>query len=157
MAGNAASATLCTRPIVRLHRGKEPIPLAVALLYHPLATYASLLLAVVCALYAVQARGPVPAVTCAVATLLALLAFLQTPPSLSGLTWFAVAVVLLHAEFLWPTFGLAAVLGVGSAAWGSFLLLAPLETPARVAAAVVGALLVLAAIARTMRLRTLPR
>jgi membrane-bound ClpP family serine protease len=133
------------------------MPFAVALLYHPVGTYASLLLAVVCALYAAQSRGLLPALASVATTLLALLAFLQTPPSLTGLSWLGGAVALLHVEFLWPTFGVAAVLGVGSAAWGSFLLLAPLEPPERVAAAVVGALLLLAAVARTMRLRTLPR
>ena len=108
--------------------------LASALLYYPLAAYLSLLLAVIAALYAAQ-----------------------VPPSLTGLMWLGVAVVMLHAEFLWPTFGIAAVLGVGSATWGSYLLLTPLEPLVRVAAALVGALLLLAAVARTMRLRTLPR
>ena len=131
--------------------------LAGALLYHPLAAYASLLLAVIAALYAAQSRRFVPAFTCVSAAVVALLAFLHVPPSLSGLMWLVVAVVLLHAEFLWPTFGIAAVLGVGSATWGSYLLLTSLEPLARVAAALVGALLLLAAVARTMRLRTLPR
>ena len=133
------------------------MPLALALLHHPLGTYAALLLAVIAALYAVQSRRFLPSVACVSAAVLALLAFLELPPSPTGLTWLGVAVVLLHAEFLWPTFGIAAVLGAGSAAWGSYLLLAPLEPPARVPAALVGALLLLAATARTMRLRTLPR
>jgi membrane-bound ClpP family serine protease len=133
------------------------MPFAVVLLCHPLAAYASLLLAVVAALYAAQSRRLLPAITCVSAAVLALLAFLQVPPSFAGLAWLGVAVVLLHAEFLWPTFGAAAVLGVGSGAWGSSLLLALLEPTARVAAALVGTLLLLAAVARTMRLRTLPR
>ena len=133
------------------------MPFAVALLCHPLGAYASLLLAVVAALYAAQSRRFLPATTCVSAAVLALLAFLQLPPSFAGLAWLGVAVALLHAEFLWPTFGAAAVLGVGSATWGSSLLLASLQPTARVAAALVGALLLLAAVARTMRLRTLPR
>jgi hypothetical protein len=133
------------------------MPLAVALLHHPIGTFASLLLAVIAALYATQSRRLLPLVTCMSAAVLALLAFLESPPSSTGLTWLGVALVLLHTEFLWPSFGMAAVLGVGGAAWGSYLLLAPLDPPARVPAALVGALLLLAAVARTMRLRTLPR
>lgn len=133
------------------------MPFAAALLYHPLGAYASLLLAVIATLYAVQSRAFVPALTCVSATVLAVLAFLQVPPNLAGLPWLGVAVVLLHTEFLWPTFGAAAVLGVGSAVWASYLLLTPLDPPTRVAAALAGALLLLAAVARTMRLRTLPR
>jgi membrane-bound ClpP family serine protease len=133
------------------------MPFVVALLCQPLGAYAALLLAVIAALYAAQSHGFVAACACVSATLLTLLAFLEVPPSVAGLAWLGVAVALLHAEFLWPTFGTAAALGVGSAAWGSYLLLATLEPPARIAAALVGALLLLAVVARTMRLRTLPR
>lgn len=137
--------------------GKKSAPFAVAVLYHPLVTYASLLLAVVAGLYAAQSRRVVPGAACVTAISLALAGWVEATPSVAGLAWLGFAVVLLHAEFLWPTFGVTAVLGVGSAAWGSSLLLAPLMSAPRLSAALVGALLLLAAVARTMRLRTLPR
>jgi hypothetical protein len=79
------------------------------------------------------------------------------PPSAGALAWLFSGVVLLHVEFLRPTFGFAGLLGVGAAAWGSCSLLAALGPFARGAAALLGALMLLAAVARTMRLRTLPR
>jgi membrane-bound ClpP family serine protease len=133
------------------------MPAAISLLLHPLATYAVLLLAVIAALYAAQSRAFAAVFTCLAATLAVLIAFAQAPPSSAGLAWIAVAIALLHAEFLWPSFGVAAALGIGSGAWGSWLLLAALETAARMGAALAGALLLLAAVARTMRLRTLPK
>jgi membrane-bound ClpP family serine protease len=129
---------------------------AVALLCHPLGTFASLVAAIVATLYAAQSHRFLPAFTAVSAALLTLLAFLQVPPRAGGLAWLAVGVVLLHVEFLRPTFGAAGVLGVGAAAWGSCLLLVPLEPVARGAVALLGAFLLLAAVARTMRLRTLP-
>ncbi len=127
------------------------------MLYHPLVTYASLLLAMIAGLYAARSARVVPGAACLAATSLALVGWAAAAPSVAGLAWLGFAVALLHAEFLWPTFGVTAVLGVGSAAWGSSLLLEPLVPAARVAAALAGALLLLAAVARTMRLRTLPR
>jgi membrane-bound ClpP family serine protease len=88
---------------------------------------------------------------------LALLAYLQIPPSAAGLAWLCVGVALLHVEFLWPAFGAAGLLGLGSAAWGSSLLLAAVAPSARLSLALAAALVLLAAVARTMRLRTLPR
>lgn len=132
------------------------MPLAVALLCHPVGTFAALLAAVVAGLYAMQSRRFLPAFTSASAAALTLLAFLQIPPSGAGLAWLALAVALLHAEFLWPSYGIAGLAGVGSAAWGSWLLLAALDPAARGATAALGTLVLLAAVARTMRLRTLP-
>jgi membrane-bound ClpP family serine protease len=132
------------------------MPFAVALLCHPIGMLTALVLAIVFALYAAQSHRFLPAFAAVSAALLTLLAFLQVPPGAAGLIWLFVGVALLHAEFLWPTFGLAGVLGLGAAAWGSCLLLAPLPPFARGAFALVGALLLLAAVARTMRLRTLP-
>jgi membrane-bound ClpP family serine protease len=132
------------------------MPLAVALLCHPAGTYTSLVIAVVAGLYAAQSRRFVPALTCVAAASLTLLAFLQVPPSLAGLLWLAAGVALLHAEFCWPTFGVAGLLGVGGAVWGSSLLLATLGLPLRGAFALVGAAALLAAVVRTMRRRTLP-
>jgi membrane-bound ClpP family serine protease len=132
------------------------MPLAVALLCHPLGSFTALVVAIIAALYAAQSRRFLPAFTATSAALLALLAFLQVPPSATGITWLATGVVLLHVEFLRPTFGVAGVLGVGSASAGSYLLLAPLAPVARGSVALVAGLLLLAAVARTMRLRTLP-
>jgi membrane-bound ClpP family serine protease len=131
--------------------------LAVALLCHPAGTFTALVATIVAGLYAAQSRRFLPAFCAVSAALLTLLAFLQMPPSAAALVSLAAAVVLLHAEFLWPTFGVAGVLGVGSAAWGSWLMLAALEPVTRGTIAPLGALVLLAAVARTMRLRTLPR
>jgi membrane-bound ClpP family serine protease len=132
------------------------MPLAVALLCHPLGTFTALVTAIVAALYAAQSRRFLPAFTATSAALLVLLAFLQVPPSAAGIIWLGAGVVLLHLEFLRPTFGAAGVLGVGSANFGSYLLLAPLAPIARGSVAFAAGLLLLAAVARTMRLRTLP-
>jgi membrane-bound serine protease (ClpP class) len=132
------------------------MPFAVALLCHPVGTLTAFVVAIVATLYAAQSRRFLPAFTAVSAGLLTLLAFLQVPPSAAGLAWLLVGVALLHAEFLWPTFGGAGVLGLAAAAWGSCSLLAALAPLPRGAVAVVAALVLLAAVARTMRLRTLP-
>ena len=132
------------------------MPFAVALLCHPIGTFAALMAAIVAALYAAQSQRFLPAFTAAAAAMLTLLAFLQVPPSAAGLVLVCVGVVLLDAEFLWPSSGVAGLLGLGSAAWGSCLLLAALPPVPRGGTALLGALLLLAAVARTMRLRTLP-
>jgi membrane-bound ClpP family serine protease len=132
------------------------MPFPVALLCHPLGTFAALVAAIVATLYAAQSRRVLPAFTAVSAALLTLLAFLQVPPSAAGLLWLCAGVALLHAEFSWPAFGIAGLLGVGSAVWGSWLLLAALQPVPRGAVALLGALLLLLAVARTMRLRTLP-
>src|SRR5262245_56556534 len=132
------------------------MPLAVILLCHPVGTLTALVATIVATLYATQSRRFLPAFTAVSAALLTLLAFLQVPPSVAGLGWLLIGVALLHAEFLWPTFGFAGVLGLGAAAWGSGLLLAPLPPVGRGALALLVALLLLVAVARTMRLRTLP-
>ena len=95
------------------------MPFAVALLCHPLGTFAALVAAIVAALFAAQSHRFLPAFTAVSAALLTLLAFLQVPPSAAGLVWLCAGVALLHAEFLWPAFGVAGLLGIGTAAWGS--------------------------------------
>ena len=138
-----------------MHRGMQPMPFAVAVLCHPVGTFAALVAAIVATLYAVQSHRFVPSFTAVSAALLTLLAFLQVPPSLAGLAGLGVAITLLHVEFLWPTFGVAGVLGVGAASWSSWLLLAALAPIPRGAMALFAAAVLLAAVARTMRLRTL--
>jgi membrane-bound ClpP family serine protease len=132
------------------------MPFAVALLCHPLGALASLVAAIAAVLYAAQSRRFVPVFTAVSASLLTLLAFLQVRPSASGLTALCAGVAVLHLEFLWPTFGVAAILGIAATACGSYLLLAALDPVTRCAAAFVSTLAVLAAVTRTMRLRTLP-
>jgi membrane-bound ClpP family serine protease len=132
------------------------MPLAVALLCHPLGTFTAVVTAVVAALYAVQSRRFLPAFTATSAAFLAMLAFLQVPPSAAGLVWLGAGVALLHLEFFRSTFGIAGLLGVGFASFGSYLLLAPLAPVARGFVAFAAGLLLLAAVARTMRRRTLP-
>jgi membrane-bound ClpP family serine protease len=132
------------------------MPFAVAVLNHPLGTLASLAAAIVAALYAAQSRRLLPAFAALGFTALTALAFLIAPPSAAGLAWLCFGVALLHAEFLLPTFGIAGLLGVAGTAWASWLLLAPIASIPRGAAAAVAAALLLAAVARTMRLRTLP-
>lgn len=129
---------------------------AVALLCHPIGTLTALVAGIVFALYAAQSRRFLPAFTAVSAGLLTILAFLQVPPSAAGLAWLGVGVALLHAEFMSPTFGLAGVAGICAAAWGSCLLLAPLAPLPRGVIALLAALTLLGAVARTMRLRTLP-
>jgi len=131
------------------------MPFPIALLCHPLGTFAALVAAIVAALYAAQSRRFLPALTAVSTALLTLLAFLLAPPSMAGLVWLCLGVALLHVEFLWPAFGIAGLLGIATTAWGSCSLLAGLEPLPRAGAALCGALLLLAAVARTMRLRTL--
>jgi membrane-bound ClpP family serine protease len=135
----------------------EPPPLAVTLLCHPFGSFAALLTGVVAGLYAVQSRRFLPTFTALSAAALALLAFLQVPPSAAGLAWLGAGIALLHLEFLWPAFGAAGLLGLSSSAWGSSLLLAALAPAPRAGIAAAAALVLLAAVVRTMRLRTLPR
>jgi len=132
------------------------MPFAVTLLCHPAGTFAALVAALVATLYAAQSHRFLPTFTAVSAALLTLLAFSQVPPSVAGLASLGIGVALLHAEFLWPTFGAAGLLGVGATAWGSWALLASLALVPRGALALLGAAVLIAAIARTMRLRTLP-
>jgi hypothetical protein len=136
--------------------GAIEMPFAVAVLCHPLGTFVALIAAIVATLYALQSQRFLPSFTAVSAALLTTLAFVQVPPSMAGLAWLLAALALLHVEFLRPTFGAAGTLGVGAAAWGSWSLLVPIAPVARGAVALLGALLLLAAVARTMRLRTLP-
>jgi len=129
---------------------------AVALLCHPIGTLTALVVGIVSALYAAQSRRFLPAFTAVAAGLLTILAFLQVPPNAAGLVCLGVGVALLHAEFFWPSFGIAGVLGLGTAALGSFALLAALAPVPRGVIALLAAFMLLAAVARTMRLRTLP-
>lgn len=138
------------------------MPFALALLHHPAGVYAFVVAAIVGSLYAAQRPAFVPVFAGAAAALLALIGFLAVPPSLLALSLLGIGVVLLHAEFVFPTSGVAGLLGLGVTAWGSSLLLAPsaapvMTGPVRLAVAISGTLVLFGAVARTMRLRTLPK
>jgi len=138
------------------------MPFAIALLQHPVGAYGFLVVAISGFLYAALTRTFLPAFTGAAAMLLTLLAFLQIPPNLLGLLLLAVGIVLLHVEFLLPTSGAAGLLGLGVTTWASSVLLAPsvataMNGPSRLAIAIAGTLALFGVVARTMRLRTLPR
>ncbi|HJR68524.1 MAG TPA: hypothetical protein VKA43_00615, partial [Gammaproteobacteria bacterium] len=109
-------------------------------------------------------RAFVPAFAAVSGAALTALAFLHRAPDAAALLALGLGVALLHAEFLWSTYGLAALLGVGACGLGSWQLLASagaawpaLPTPLRIAAALLGSVLMLAAVLRGMRVRTLPR
>jgi membrane-bound ClpP family serine protease len=140
------------------------LPWPVALLEHPAGAYAALVVAVAAFIHAYHTRAFVPAFTAVGGTALAALAFLHRAPDVAGLAALGVGVALLHAEFLWSTYGLAALLGLGACACGSWQLLASggavwpaLPTPLRIVVALIGSSLLLAAVLRGMRVRTLPR
>jgi hypothetical protein len=132
------------------------MPITVAMLCHPAGAFAALVTALVAALYAAQSRRFLPTFTAVSAGALALLAALQVPPSALALVTLCAGIALLHAEFLWPTFGGAGALGLGATTWGSWLLLGALAPAPRAGVALLGAATLVAAVARTMRLRTLP-
>ncbi len=140
------------------------MPWPIALLAHPAGAYGALVVTLAALVHAYHTRAFVPAFTAVSAAALTTLAFLHRAPDATGIVALALGVALLHAEFLWSTYGLAALLGLGTSAWGSWQLLASaggtlpaLPTPLRIAAALLGSLLLLAAVLRGMRVRTLPR
>jgi membrane-bound serine protease (ClpP class) len=139
------------------------MPFPVALLCHPAGAYVFLVIAVAGLVHGVGMRRFVPAFAGVSAALLTSLAFLHVPPNVAGLASLALGVLLLHAEFLLPTYGVAGALGLIASAGGSWLLLAPtapgvLVPPLwRLLLALAGTFAILAVVARTTRLRTLPR
>jgi membrane-bound ClpP family serine protease len=140
------------------------LPWPVALLDHPAGAYGVFVVALGALVHAYHTRAFVPAFTALSATALAALAFAHRTPDPTGLAALALGVALLHAEFLRSTYGLAALLGLCACASGSWQLLASagavwpaLPMPLRIAAALLGSLLLLAAVLRGMRVRTLPR
>ena len=140
------------------------MPFPVALLDHPAGAYGALVVTIAALVHAYHTRAFVPAFTAVSAAALTALAFLHRTPDTTSLVALALGIALLHAEFLWSTYGLAALLGLGACSLGSWQLLASagaawpaLPTPLRIAAALAGSLLLLASVLRGMRVRTLPR
>jgi membrane-bound ClpP family serine protease len=93
------------------------------------------------------------------AALLALLAYLTSPPPATGVLLLALGIALLNAEFLFATFGCAGAAGLAAAFCGSWQLLeaqgAAPPLP-RACAAGLGTLALLATVLRGWRHRTLP-
>ena len=138
------------------------MPFAVALLCHPAGAYACLVTALAAFTYACHTRRFVPAFTAVSASALTTLAFLQIPPDTTGVALVALGVTLLQVELMLPTYGGALVTGCTAAIAGSWRLLAsaasaapPLPAGLRLALAIVGTLVLLAAVLRGFRLRTL--
>jgi len=138
------------------------MPFAVALLSHPAGAYACLVTALAAFAHACHTRRFVPAFTAASAAALTMLAFVQVPPDTAGVALVALGVAVLQAELMLPTYGAALVGGCSAALTGSWRLLAAaadaapaLPAPLRVALAIAGTLLLLAAVLRGFRLRTL--
>jgi membrane-bound serine protease (ClpP class) len=140
----------------------SPMPFAVALLCHPAGAYACLVTALAAFAYACHTRRFVPACTAASAAALTTLAFLQIPPDTAGVALVALGVAVLQAELMLPTYGAAFVAGCSAVLAGSWRLLATaadaapaLPAPLRLALALVGTLVLLAAVLRGFRVRTL--
>lgn len=139
------------------------MPFAVALLCHPAGAYGFLVVALGASVYACHTRTFVPVFTAASAAALTALAFLHVQPSFGGPLLLALGVALLQCELLLPTYGAALVGGFAASVGGSWLLLTPthgaaivLATAPKLALALAGALVLLGAVLRGFRRRTLP-
>ena len=138
------------------------MPFAVAALSQPASAYCLVVIGVAGLAYAGVARAAfVPGFTGIAASLLAVLAYWHAPPSVAGLVALVLAAALMNLEFLRPTFGCAGASGIVAGVGGSWRLLEHptlVQTPLpwRIALAVGGTAVLLAAIGRAWRLRTLP-
>lgn len=140
------------------------MPFAVALLANPAGAYACVVLTLAAFVYACHTREFVPLFAAVSAALLTGLAFAHAAPSATGLALLVAGLALLQAEFLLPTYGSALLTGLVASGAGSWLLLGAtpvaggtLAGPVRIALAALGTALLLAAVLRGFRLRTLPR
>ena len=140
------------------------MPFSVALLDHPAGAYGALVVTIAALLHAFHTRAYMPALIGAAGAALTTLAFLHRGPDATSLAALALGIALLHAEFLWSTYGAAALLGFSSCTFGSWQLLSAaggawpaLPVPLRAAATLLGTSLLFAAVLRGMRVRTLPR
>jgi membrane-bound serine protease (ClpP class) len=140
------------------------VPFAIAVVSPPAGAYAWLVAGIAGLVYAAYVpRSFVVGFAGAAAVVLASLGYLHVPPDRLGLAGVAIGVLLLNLEFLVPTFGAAAVVGLAAAAAGSWRLLAtPLPALAlpdtlRAALAITGTLALLIVTGRAARRYTLPR
>jgi hypothetical protein len=138
------------------------MPLAVVLLSSPAGAYACVVTTLAAFVYACHTRTFVPLFTAVSAALLTGLAFAYTPPNGAGLALLVAGTALLQAEFSLAAYGAALLTGLSASGAGSWLLLSATPTARdaltaapRAALATVGTLLLLAAVLRGFRLRTL--
>src|SRR5690606_33832002 len=97
-------------------RSRVLMPLAIAILHHPLAAYVLLVVALAAGIHAVYVCGAFVAGFVSVAAgLLAVIAYLGTAPSRAGLVTLALGAILLNVEFRVPTYGVAGVAGLAAA------------------------------------------
>jgi membrane-bound serine protease (ClpP class) len=135
------------------------MPLSIAVLREPIVAYGLLVVAAAGLLRVVYVPGAfLPGFTGTAAALLAILAYLATPPPAAGLLLLALGIALLNAEFVFTTFGCAGAAGLVGAFYGSWQLLdAPAVPPfARGCVAGLGAFTLLVTVLRGWRRRTLP-
>jgi len=138
------------------------MPFAIAIVSPPAGAYAWLVVAIGGLSYALYVPRFVIAFASATAGTLAALGYVHAPPDAAGLVLLALGVLLLNLEFLWPTFGAAAIGGLAAATIGSWRLLgvapplSPLPAALRIVCAVVGALALLVFTERAVRRYTLP-
>jgi membrane-bound ClpP family serine protease len=133
------------------------MPIAVALLCHPVGTYGFAVAALALLVYAHRSRTFVPLFAGIACCALTLLAFVQVPPDFVGLALLGLGVALLRLEFRWPTYGAALVGGLVAGSVGSWLMLAGSALPRlspelRIAIAFMGTLVVLVAVLLAARL-----
>jgi len=138
------------------------MPFAIAVVSPPAGAYAWLVVAIGGLSYGVYAPQFVIVFAGAAAGTLAALGYLHAPPDPAGLGLLAFGVLLLNLEFLRPTFGAAAIVGLAAATAGSWRLLGaapplvPLPTALRIAYAASGALALLLITERAVRRYALP-
>jgi membrane-bound serine protease (ClpP class) len=139
------------------------VPIAIALLHHPLGAYACLVIAIAGIVHGGITRRFLSLFSGGSAAMLAALAFLTTPPNAAGLLLLAVGVVLMNVEFRLPTFGAAGLTGCAATFAGSLAMLAPSIADAAIvafeaiAAASAGTLALVLAVYAAQRRVTLPR
>jgi membrane-bound ClpP family serine protease len=138
------------------------MPVAIALLYHPVGAYACLVTALAGFVYAWHTRRLLAACMAVTSAALTGVAFLQVPPDVIGIALVALGVALLQTELVLPTYGAALVTGCAAAVTGAWRLLGTaacaeqaLPPAVRLALALAGTLTLLAAVLRGFRLRTL--
>ena len=135
------------------------MPLPIAVLQEPSVAYGLLVVAAVGLLRVAYVPGSfLPGFAGVAAALLALLAYLTSPPPATGVLLLALGIALLNAEFLFATFGCAGAAGLAAAFYGSWQLLEAedLAPPfSRAGAAGLGTLALLATVLRGWRRRTL--
>jgi membrane-bound ClpP family serine protease len=135
---------------------------AIAVLGHPIGAYACLMTALAASVYAWHTRRSVAALTAVAAAALTGLACLVAPPDVAGVALVVLGIALLQTELMVPTYGAALVTGCAAAIVGAWRLLGATTSAApvlpaalRLALAIAGTLMLLAAVLRAFRLRTL--